>query len=82
MPSPYCPEVMGETCVSNFDKLWTDRTPEDSPCSTPVLSPFADSTRTADDEFRGFTYVAPSFLDSYAPMLRSSDDWKALRASL
>ncbi len=35
VPSPYCPDVAGDTCVANFDKLWTDRTPEDSPCGTP-----------------------------------------------
>lgn len=71
VPSPYCPQVTGETCVSNFDKLWTDRTPVDSPCSTPVMSPLADSANAAQDEFHGFTYVAPSFLDGYAPMASS-----------
>ncbi len=34
-----------------------DRTPEDSPVGTPDVTPFGNS-------FRGFTYVAPSFLAS------------------
>lgn len=38
--------------------LWAaDRTPEDSPVGTPTTTPFGNS-------FRGFTYVAPSFLNS------------------
>mmetsp|Transcript_17961 Transcript_17961/g.54072 ORF Transcript_17961/g.54072 Transcript_17961/m.54072 type:complete len:422 (+) Transcript_17961:776-2041(+) len=57
IPSPYCPRTSGIECVENFDKLWTDRTPEDSPVGTPTTTPFGNS-------FRGFTYVAPSFLNS------------------
>jgi hypothetical protein len=35
-----------------------DRTPEDSPVGTPIGTPVAGNS------FRGFTYVAPSFLAS------------------
>lgn len=57
VPSPYCPKTSGIDCVQNFDKLWTDRTPEDSPVGSPSSIPMGNS-------FRGFTYVAPSFLSS------------------
>lgn len=40
------------------DALPADRTPEDSPVGTPV------GTSVAGNSFRGFTYVAPSFLTS------------------
>ena len=35
MPSPFRPKVGHVDSVENFDKLWTDMAPEDSPCNTP-----------------------------------------------
>ena len=37
--------------VCNFDKIWTDQAVADSPC-----------TGAGEDQFKGFTYVAPSYL--------------------
>lgn len=50
--SKFKPMVKSVLSVENFDKIWTDQPPEDSPCGTP----------TADEVFHGFSYVAPSFL--------------------
>ena len=33
--SPFRPPVGHVDSVENFDKLWTDMAPEDSPCNTP-----------------------------------------------
>ena len=35
MSSPFRPKVGHVDSVENFDKLWTDMAPEDSPCNTP-----------------------------------------------
>lgn len=43
--------------VENFDKIWTEQHPIDSPCGTPT-------DPAAADAFAGFTYVAPSFVTS------------------
>jgi Protein kinase C terminal domain len=47
----------GVDCINNFDKIWTDQAPLDSPCGTPGAA-------SKHDAFEGFTYVAPSFLQS------------------
>jgi p70 ribosomal S6 kinase len=52
--STFKPTVKCSMSVENFDKIWTDQKPEDSPCGTPSAS--------ADAMFRGFTYVQPSYL--------------------
>lgn len=56
VPSPFKPSLRAIDSVENFDKIWTDITPEDSPCCTPSAGSWAE------DCFKGFTYVAPSFL--------------------
>jgi hypothetical protein len=43
--------------VENFDKVWTEQRPVDSPCGTPT-------DPSAAHAFAGFTYVAPSFVTS------------------
>lgn len=43
--------------VENFDKIWTEQRPVDSPCGTPT-DPLAAAA------FEGFTYIAPSFINS------------------
>mmetsp|Transcript_22199 Transcript_22199/g.48473 ORF Transcript_22199/g.48473 Transcript_22199/m.48473 type:complete len:514 (+) Transcript_22199:245-1786(+) len=53
--SKFKPSVTGNSCVENFDKIWTDQLPEDSPCGTP--------TTGHDSAFHGFTYVEPSYLE-------------------
>ena len=35
LPSPFRPPVNHADSVENFDKIWTDLAPEDSPCGTP-----------------------------------------------
>lgn len=35
MPSPFRPSVQNSHSVENFDRIWTDLDPEDSPCGTP-----------------------------------------------
>jgi hypothetical protein len=43
--------------VENFDKIWTEQRPVDSPCGTPTDPSYAGA-------FEGFTYIAPSFMAS------------------
>ena len=58
VPSPFQPTVAGLESVENFDKIWTNLPPHDSPCITP-----RDGSQQLDDSmFAGFTYVAPSIL--------------------
>ena len=52
VPSPFKPEVGREDSTENFDRIWTDLPAEDSPCGSP----------TAELDFAGFTYSAPSLL--------------------
>jgi hypothetical protein len=54
---PLCPQS-----VENFDKIWTEQHPIDSPCGTPT-------DPAAADAFAGFTYVAPSFVTSHMAAL-------------
>ena len=35
VPSPFVPTLRAHDSVENFDKIWTDLEPEDSPCGTP-----------------------------------------------
>ncbi|BDA45563.1 Ribosomal protein S6 kinase beta-2 [Coccomyxa sp. Obi] len=58
MPSPFRPSVKHAHSVENFDRIWTDLDPEDSPCGTP---PGDDITT-----FQGFSYCAPSYLEELA----------------
>ncbi|KAI8473226.1 MAG: kinase-like domain-containing protein [Monoraphidium minutum] len=57
IPSPYKPPVAHSLSVENFDKIWTDQRPVDSPCGSPTDPAHAGA-------FAGFTYVAPSFVTS------------------
>lgn len=65
--SKFKPEVSSATDIKNFDKLWTDQPAVDSPCGTPNCTNLPTGTptnsNTRDDPFKGFTYVAPSFLN-------------------
>ena len=54
--SSFKPSVKCCRSVENFDKIWTDQKPEDSPCGTPTASSIETSA------FQGFSYVSPSFL--------------------
>jgi hypothetical protein len=49
--------------VENFDKIWTEQRPVDSPCGTPT-DPEAAAA------FEGFTYIAPSFINSSMAQLQ------------
>ena len=55
VPSSFRPAVAHSLSVENFDKMWTEQRPEDSPCGTPTDPAFGTA-------FEGFTYVSPSFL--------------------
>ncbi|GBF95208.1 serine threonine kinase [Raphidocelis subcapitata] len=55
VPSSFKPAVSHSLSVENFDKMWTEQNPEDSPCGTPTDPGFATA-------FEGFTYVSPSFM--------------------
>ena len=35
VPSPFVPTLRAHDSVENFDRIWTDLEPEDSPCGTP-----------------------------------------------
>ena len=46
--------------MENFDRVWTDQAPEDSPCSSPVKG--LGQGGMGSNIFEGFTYSAPSLL--------------------
>ncbi|XP_067034023.1 ribosomal protein S6 kinase beta-1-like isoform X1 [Acropora muricata] len=54
---PFKPSIAGEDDVSQFDSKFTKQTPIDSPVDS-MLS------ESADKIFQGFTYIAPSVMDS------------------
>lgn len=56
IPSPFKPNVKHVDSVENFDKIWTDLKPVDSPCGTPRAG-------KDDDRFAGFSYCEPSFAE-------------------
>lgn len=53
VPSPFKPNVKHVDSVENFDKIWTDLKPIDSPCGTPRAG-------SDDLRFAGFSYCASS----------------------
>lgn len=53
--SKFKPGVKCCLSVENFDKIWTEQPPEDSPCGTP-------SSPGPEMLFPGFSYIEPSFL--------------------
>eukprot|EP00069_Balaena_mysticetus_P012843 bmy_07833T0 len=67
---PFRPSLQSEEDVSQFDSHFTRQTPVDSPDDTAL-------SESANQAFLGFTYVAPSVLDSikegfsFQPKLRS-----------
>ncbi|XP_055988068.1 ribosomal protein S6 kinase beta-2 isoform X1 [Sorex fumeus] len=67
---PFRPSLQSEEDVSQFDVRFTRQTPVDSPDDSAL-------SESADQAFLGFTYVAPSVLDSikegfsFQPKLRS-----------
>ncbi|XP_064190971.1 ribosomal protein S6 kinase beta-2-like [Anguilla rostrata] len=54
---PYKPSLQSDEDVSQFDSRFTRQTPVDSPDDTSL-------SHSADHAFAGFTYVAPSVLES------------------
>ncbi|XP_057295860.1 ribosomal protein S6 kinase beta-2-like isoform X2 [Hydractinia symbiolongicarpus] len=58
---PFKPSVTSEEDVSQFDQRFTKETPVDSPCDN-MLS------ESADRIFQGFTYVAPSMMESLSKL--------------
>ncbi|KAF8056117.1 ATPK2 [Scenedesmus sp. PABB004] len=60
LPPPPAPQS-----VENFDKMWTEQRPVDSPCGTPT-------DPAAAGAFEGFTYVAPSFVHSHMAALAAA----------
>lgn len=55
IPSPFKPTIKEVSSVENFDKMWTDQAPLDSPCGTPQRT-------SPEDMFHGYSYVAPSLM--------------------
>uniref|UniRef100_A0A383WMG2 AGC-kinase C-terminal domain-containing protein n=1 Tax=Tetradesmus obliquus TaxID=3088 RepID=A0A383WMG2_TETOB len=68
LESKFKPGVKCSLSVENFDKIWTEQRPVDSPCGTPTDPAYAGA-------FEGFTYVAPSFMAS------SMEAWGAAKAA-
>ncbi|WIA23180.1 hypothetical protein OEZ85_001507 [Tetradesmus obliquus] len=68
LESKFKPGVKCSLSVENFDKIWTEQRPVDSPCGTPTDPAYAGA-------FEGFTYVAPSFMAS------SIEAWGAAKAA-
>eukprot|EP00775_Hariotina_reticulata_P010697 gene10697-10854_t len=65
LESKFKPGVKCSLSVENFDKIWTEQRPVDSPCGTPT-DPEAAAA------FEGFTYIAPSFIHSSMAQLQLS----------
>merc|ERR1711962_1968185 len=63
---PFKPVLTSEDDVSQFDSNFTRQTPVDPPCG-------ASLSESVNLVFQGFTYVAPSVLDSMSDMQRSSE---------
>lgn len=53
--SPFRPTLRHDASVENFDTIWTDLAPEDSPAGTP-----RDAAGEAAGNFAGFSYCAPT----------------------
>lgn len=53
--SPFKPAIRTIDSVENFDKIWTDLAPLDSPAGTPDTTNFGS-------HFEGFSWAAPNFL--------------------
>ncbi|KAL4424405.1 hypothetical protein ABPG77_005648 [Micractinium sp. CCAP 211/92] len=60
VPSPFKPTIKSIESVENFDSMWTDLPPQDSPCATPRQASLSDHM------FEGFTYCSESFLAAAA----------------
>ena len=61
--SKFKPEVTkGDMDVCNFDKIWTDQAVADSPCTGAGPGAALMASHAGEDQFKGFTYVAPSYL--------------------
>jgi hypothetical protein len=56
-PTPCAAAHAAAQDTTNFDKLWTDQPPVDSPCATPRDGParLSDAASAGHDFFRGFT---------------------------
>jgi len=51
--SPFRPNVSSSRSIENFDKIWTDLPPEDSPCATPDHPLLLET-------FKDFSYHGPN----------------------
>jgi hypothetical protein len=71
--SQYKPAVKCSLSVENFDKIWTDQKPEDSPACSP--------TAHAQTLFEGFSYVQPNYMHMADPKLLSLNLPKAVDAA-
>ncbi|XP_044173705.1 ribosomal protein S6 kinase beta-1-like isoform X3 [Acropora millepora] len=69
---PFKPSIAGEDDVSQFDSKFTKQTPIDSPVDS-MLS------ESADKIFQGFTYIAPSVMDSWNKEIPMSP-WRYTRS--
>lgn len=56
IPSPFKPSTTGVNSVENFDKMWTEQSPTDSPAGTPT---------NLDSIFNGYSYCTPHMLANY-----------------
>lgn len=65
VPSPFKPSTHGVNSVENFDKMWTEQSPTDSPAGTPT---------NLESMFHGYTYSAPNMLATYKPSQRTAPD--------
>ncbi|DBA96260.1 TPA: hypothetical protein ACH3X3_002445 [Trebouxia sp. C0006] len=56
IPSPFKPSTQGLNSVENFDKMWTEQSPTDSPAGTPT---------NLESMFHGYSYCTPHMLANY-----------------
>lgn len=55
VPSPFNPEVEDEFDTNNFNELWTNMDPTDSPADTPAVL-----SKLIDDPFAGYSWISQS----------------------
>mmetsp|Transcript_13388 Transcript_13388/g.37978 ORF Transcript_13388/g.37978 Transcript_13388/m.37978 type:complete len:586 (+) Transcript_13388:329-2086(+) len=60
IPSPFRPAVKSNQSIENFDKIWTDLPPEDSPCATPDHPGLLDA-------FKNFSYYGREMIMHHQP---------------
>jgi len=74
IPSPFRPAVKSNQSIENFDKIWTDLPPEDSPCATPDHPGLLDA-------FKNFSYYGREMIMHHQPDSPAAPEVRSLPAA-